>query len=152
MNEKIFFIEKTFNNFRADLLTLPINFYENILRDEIDCGYFGDEVKEIFATLTDEEQNLILRALKLQEFSEGRQIMFRLAAQSLFPTARIYFNAGKFLMCLPDAKTDSALKKIELLKILFMDVSNAEIETYFEKSFGVFGTPQTMRLDEMILY
>lgn len=78
--------------------------------------------------------------------------MLRLAAQSLFPTARIYFNEGKFLMCLTDAKTDSALKKIELLKILFMDVSNAEIETYFEKTFGVFGTPQTMRLDEMILY
>ena len=152
MNEKIFFIEKTFNNFRADLLTLPINFYENILRDEIECGYFGEDVKEIFATLTDSEQNLILRALKLQEISEGRRLMLRLAAQSLFPTARIYFNAGKFLMCLPDAKTDSALKKIELLKILFMDVSNAEIETYFEKSFGVFGTPQTMRLDEMILY
>ena len=118
----------------------------------LQAGYFGEKAKEIFAELTSDEQNLILRALKLQEISDGRRLMFRLAAQSLFPTARIYFNAGKFLMYIPSSKTDLSMKKIELLKILFMDISNAEIETYFERHFGVFGTPQTMRLDEMILY
>ena len=152
MNEKIFEVEKIFNDFRAELRTLPTNFYEQILRDELEGGYFGDAAKKIFMTLDDAEQNLILRALKLQELSQGRQLMFRLAAQSLFPTARVYFNAGKFLMYLPDAKTDSALMKIELLKILFMDVSNAEIDLYFERHFGIFGTPQTMHLDKMILY
>ena len=152
MNEKFLYVEKIFNDFRAELKALPKNFYEQILRDEIGRGYFGDAVKEIFSTLTEDEQNLILRALKLQELPEGRQLMFRLAAQSLFPTARIYFNAGKFLMYLPDAKTDSTLRKIELLKILFMDVSNAEIDLYFERHFGIFGTPQTMHLDKMILY
>ena len=139
--------EKIFKNFRAELANLPINFYEQVLRDELEGGYFGDEVKKIFATLDDDEQNLILRALKIQELSKGRRLMFRLAAQSLFPTARIYFHEGKFLMYLPQAETDSTLKKIELLKILFMDVSNAEIDLYFELPFGVFGTPQTMRLN-----
>ena len=147
MNEKFIYVEKTFNDFRAELRTLPTNFYEQILRDELEGGYFGDAAKKIFMTLDDAEQNLILRALKLQELSQGRQLMFRLAAQSLFQTARVYFNAGKFLMYLPQAETDSTLKKIELLKILFMDVSNAEIDLYFELPFGVFGTPQTMRLN-----
>ena len=151
MNEKFLYVEKIFNDFRAELRTLPINFYEQILRDELEGGYFGDAAKKIFATLDDAEQNLILRALKLQELSQGRKLMFRLAAQSLFPTARVYFNAGKFLMYLPDAENDSTLQKIELLKILFMDVSNAEIDLYFEWHFGVLGTPQTMQLDKMIL-
>lgn len=145
-------IENVLIKFYAEIHSLPKNFREQILRDEILNGYFGDDVKEIFATLKDDEQNLILRALKLQELSEGRQLMFRLAAQSLFPIAHIYFNEGKFLMCVPDAKTDSALKKIELLKILFMDFSNAEIDVYFGCHLGIFGTPQTMHLDEMILY
>lgn len=153
MNEELYLaLEKIFNEIRAELRTFPTNFYEQILREEIEGGYFGDAVKKIFATLDDVEQNLILRALKLQELSQGRKLMFRLATQSLFPTARVYFNAGKFLMYLPDAKTDSALNKIELLKILFMDVSNAKIDLYFERHFGIFGTPQTMHLDEMILY
>lgn len=151
MNEKFLYVEKTFNDFRAELRTLPTNFYEPILREELECGYFGDTVKKIFLTLDEVEQNLILRALKLQELSQGRQLMFRLAAQSLFPTARVYFNAGKFLMYLPDAENDSTLQKIELLKILFMDVSNEEIDLYFEWHFGIFGTPQTMQLDKMIL-
>lgn len=153
MNEELYLeLEKIFNEIRANLRKFPTDFYEQILRNEIELGYFGDTVKEIFSTLDDVEQNLILRALKLQELSKGRQLMFRLAAQSLFPTARIYFNAGKFLMYLPYAENDSARRKIELLKILFMDVSNAEIETYFERHFGIFGTPQTMQLDEMILF
>ena len=130
---------------------LPKDFHGLILRQEIERGYFGETVKEVFETLTENEQKLILRALKLQELSEGRRLMLRLAVQSLFPKARVYFNAGKFLMYLPDKKTDSIQQKLELLKILFMDVSNAEIETYFERHFGVFGTPQTMHLDELVL-
>ena len=54
-------------------------------------------------------------------------------------------------MYLPEKKSDLIDKKIELIKILFMDFSNAEIEVYFEKSFGVFGRPETMLLDNLVL-
>ena len=147
MNEEILTREKI----RVPEESLPKNFYGSVLRHEIEHGYFGETVKEVFETLTENEQKLILRALKLQELSEGRRLMFRLAVQSLFPAARVYFNAGKFLMYLPYKKNDSIQQKLELLKILFMDISNAEIETYFERHFGVFGTPQTMHLDELVL-
>ena len=139
-------------NFYADLKNLRINIFEEILRNEIFQNFYGVEIKEIFFALSPIEQNLILRALRLQELSKGRRLYFRLAVQSLFPHAKVYFNSGKWLMFLPEKKSDSALKKIELIKILFMDFSNAEIDLYFEKSFGVFDTPRTMRLDEMILY
>ena len=144
--------EEIVQKFKAILNSVPASFYEQVLRKELEGGYFGDSAKKIFSTLTNNEQNLILRALKLQELSKGRQLMFRLAAQSLFPKAKIYFNEGKFLMYLPEVKTETALNKIELLKILFMDVSNNDIDLYFERHFGIFGTPQTMLLDEMILY
>ena len=124
---------------------------ETVLREEIERGFFGVKVQEIFSALTQKEQNLILRALRLQEKFQGRRLMFRLAVQSLFPKARIYYNAGKWLMYLPEKKSDLIDKKIELIKILFMDFSNAEIEIYFEKSFGVFGKPETMLLDNLVL-
>lgn len=138
--------------FYADLKNLQINIFEENLRDEILKDFYGVEVKEIFLLLSPREQNLILRALRLQEISEGRRLQFMLAVQSLFPHAKVYFNSGKWLMHLPEKKSELALKKIELIKILFMDFSNAEIESYFEKSFGVFDAPKTMRLDELILY
>ena len=119
--------------------------------EEIESGFFGVKVQENFSALTQAEQNLILRALRLQEKFQGRRLMFRLAVQSLFPKARIYYNAGKWLMYLPEKKSDLIDKKIELIKILFMDFSNAEIEVYFEKSFGVFGKPETMLLDNLVL-
>lgn len=139
-------------NFYANLKKLQINIFEENLRDEILKDFYGVEVKEIFLILSPHEQNLILRVLRLQENSEGRRLQFMLAVQSLFPRAKVYFNFGKCLMHLPEKKSDSALKKIELIKILFMDFSNADIELYFEKSFGVFDAPKTMRLDEIILY
>ena len=119
--------------------------------EEIERGFFGVKVQENFSAITQAEQNLILRALRLQEKFQGRRLMFRLAVQSLFPKARIYYNAGKWLMYLPEKKSDLIDKKIELIKILFMDFSNAEIEIYFEKSFGVFGRPETMLLDNLVL-
>lgn len=139
-------------DFYADLKNLQINIFEENLRDEILKDFYGVEVKEIFLLLSPIEQNLILHALRLQEISEGKRVQFMLAVQSLFPRAKIYFNSGKWLMYLPEKKSDLILKKIELIKILFMDFSNADIELYFEKSFGVFDEPKTMRLDEMILY
>ena len=152
MNEELFDAAEDFvRKFYVDLRNLRGDFMEEILRGELSCGIWGATAKEIFSTLTTDEQNLILQALKLQELSDGRQLKFMLALKSLFPDSEIYFY-GKFLLFLPEEKSEAALRKVELIKILFMEVGNTELEIYFGKSFGVFGTPQTMRLDEMILY
>lgn len=144
-------IEDFAKGFHDGLRNLRGNFVEELLREELNRGYYGMKAKEIFATLTQAEQDLILRALKLQEQCDGRQLKFTLAVKSLFPNSELYFYK-KFLLWLPEPKTEATLKKIELIKILFMEVGNTELELYFEKHFGVFGKPQTMRLDEMILY
>ena len=153
MSEKFFFAAEDFaENFLSRLKSLRPNFVEEILRDELEGGRYGSEAKNFFCALTTDEQKKILRALRLQELSGGRELKFSLAARKLFPDAKIFFNAGKFLIWLPEKKSDAALKKIELIKILFMDLSNAEFEIFFERSFGVFGSPATLQLDEMILY
>ncbi len=153
MTEKFFSAAEDFaENFLSRLKSLRPNFVEEILRDEITNGCYGSEAKNFFCALTTDEQKKILRALRLQELSGGRELKFSLAARSLFPDAKIFFHAGKFLIWLPEKKSDAALKKIELIKILFMDLSNAEFEIFFERSFGVFGSPATLQLDEMILY
>ena len=139
-------------NFWRDLKNLRDDFVEKILRDELNNGYWGAAAKENFLALSESEQAKILYALKKQEMCDGRRLFFRLALQSLFPVGDIYFYEGKFLLCLPEENSDAALKKIELIKILFMNAGNSELEIYFGRRFGVFGTPQTMRLDEMILY
>lgn len=139
-------------NFRRELKMLREDFVEKILRDELIRGCWGTAAKENFLALSQNEQSKILYALKRQELCDGRRLFFRLALQILFPVGNVYFYEGKFLLCLPEEISDAALKKIELIKILFMDAGNSELEIYFGRRFGVFGTPQTMRLDEMILY
>lgn len=127
------------------------DFVGEILREELNCGYWGATAKKLFNALNAVEQSAILRALKLQELSQGRRLKFLLAVKSLFPNSEIYFYK-KFLLWLPEEKSQAALNKIALIKILFMEVGNTELEIFFGAHFGVFGSPQTMRLDEMILY
>ena len=143
-------IEDFTRGFHDDLRNFE-NFVEELLREEINRGDYGTRAKELFGTLSITEQDLILRALRLQEQVGGRQLKFTLAIKSLFPKSEIYFYK-KFLLWLPEPESEATLNKIELIKILFMDVGNMELELYFGRHFGVFGTPWTMRLDEMILY
>ena len=127
------------------------DFVGEILREELNCGYWGATAKKLFNALNAVEQTAILRALKLQELSQGRRLKFLLAVKSLFPNSEIYFYK-KFLLWLPEEKSQAALNKIALIKILFMEVGNTELEIFFGAHFGVFGSPNTMCLDEMILY
>lgn len=144
-------IEDFTREFRGDLRNLRGKFIEELLREEINRGDYGTRAKELFGTLTQAEQDLILRALRLQEQCGGRQLQFTLAIKSIFPKSELYFYK-KFLLWLPEPSSEATLDKIELIKILFMDVGNTELELYLGRHFGVFGTPRTMRLDEMILY
>ena len=127
------------------------DFIGEILRAELNCGHWGATAKKLFNSLNAVEQSAILRALKLQELSQGRRLKFLLAVKSLFPNSEIYFYK-KFLLWLPEEKSQAALNKIALIKILFMEVGNTELEIFFGAHFGVFGSPNTMCLDEMILY
>ena len=152
MSEELFDAAEEFvKNFRGELKNLRGNFIEEILREELQSGKWGAEAKDIFQTLTPPEQNLIVHALKLQELSQSRRLEFLLAVKGLFPNSEIYFYK-KFLLWLPEIETAAARRKVELIKILFMDVGNTELEIFFGAHFGVFGSPRTMRLDEMILY
>lgn len=151
MTEIIERLETFAKDFHADLKKLRGDFVEELLRTEINRGYYGTRAKELFGTLTIAEQDSILHALKLQEQCGGRQLQFTLAIKSLFPDSELYFYK-KFLLWLPEPRSEATLNKIELIKILFMDVGNTELELYFGRHFGVFGTPRTMQLDEMILY
>ena len=151
MTEIIERLEAFAKDFHDDLRNLRGDFVEELLREEINHGYYGTRARELFGTLTIAEQGLILRTLKLQEQCGGRRLKFTLAIKSLFPNSELYFYK-KFLLWLPEPRSETTLNKIELIKILFMDVGNTELELYFGRHFGVFGTPQTMRLDEMILY
>lgn len=122
------------------------------LRDELTRGLCGADVAESFRALSPDEQTSILRVLKLQELSDGRRLYLRAALQALFPVGDVYFYEGKFLLCLPDDESPAALSKVALIKNLFMDAGNSRLEVYFARHVGVFGTPRTMRLDEIILY
>ena len=153
MNEAIFDAAEAFiKDFQDDLKDTRDNFIEELIRAELLKGYWGAAAKEKFSALTADEQYGILRALKLQEQTEGRRLRFVLAFKSLFPVSEIYNYDGKFLLWLPEKESATTLEKIALIKILFLEVGGAEPEIYFGEHFGVFGTPQTMRLNEMILY
>ena len=151
MNELFDAAEELIINFRGELRDLRGNFIEEILRKELLSGTWGAAAKEIFQSLTPAEQKSILHALKLQELSAGRSLEFLAAVKGLFPDSEIYFYK-RFLRWLPEEDSATARRKIKLIKILFMEVGNTELEIFFGAHFGVFGSPRTMQLDEMILY
>lgn len=151
MIELIERLETFAKDFHDGLRNMRGDFIEELLRKEINCGYYGKRAKELFDTLTITEQDSILRALKVQEQCGGRRLQFTLAIKNLFPDSELY-HYKKFLLWLPEPRSEATINKIELIKILFMEVGNTELELYFGRHFGVFGTPRTMHLDEMILY
>lgn len=152
MTDELFELAGEFEEkFWRELRNLRDDSIEKILRAELEGGIWGSAARENFLALTVEEQGAVLRALKAQELSGGRRLKFRMALQGLFPTGEIYFFEGKFLLWLP-VEEPTTPTKIALIKILFMDAGNSALEVYFGRRLGIFGTPTTLRLDEMILY
>lgn len=126
---------------------------EDALDRQLVQGAFGEAIKDRYRRLTLEQKWRIVGFLRRQEQENGRRLYFREVVQSLFPRASIYFYKRDlvFLIYLPQPENDADTNCMELLRMLFLDVT-ARQQLYWAYPFGIIGRKQTMRLNHMRLY
>lgn len=151
-------IENIFYHFLAQLDRNcgkhKFTFVEELLEQELAKNFYGDRAGEIFRQLDSSAKRKVARLLRLQEECEGRKLFFREAIQEFFAGAKIYFyeDEEKFLLYLPQAESSDGKKIIELSTILFLDISCRTPEIFWKNHFGIIGEPETMRLDQTIIF
>lgn len=130
---------------------------ELLVEDELHCqlvqGHFGEAIKSRYERLPVDRQQIIVGYLRQQEHSDGCRLYFREAVKALFPAASVYFYKTDhiFLIYLPQTENDADADCMELLRMLFLDVT-ARQQLYWEQPFGIIGRKPTMRMDYMRLY
>ena len=130
---------------------------ELLVEDELHCqlvqGHFGEAIKSRYERLPIDRQQIIVGYLRQQEHSDGCRLYFREALKALFPEASIYFYKTDriFLIDLPQAENDADAGCMEVLCLLFLDVT-ARWQIYWKHPFGIIGRKPTMRMNYMRLY
>ena len=151
-------IENIFYHFLAQLDRncgkQKFSFVEELLKQELAKNFYGDRAGDIFRQLAPDEQRKVARLLRLQEECEGRKLFFREAIQEFFPGAKIYFykDEGKFLLWFPQQESSKRKRILELLTILFLELSCKPPEIFWENHFGIIDKPETMLLNQTVLF
>ena len=151
-------VENIFYHFLAqldrDCGKHKFTFVEELLGQELAKDFYGTRAGEIFRQFNSSAKRKVMRLLRLQEECEGRKLFFREAIQVFFAGAKIYFyeDEEKFLLYLPQEESADGKKIIELLTILFLDISCRTPEIFWGNHFGIIGEPETMRLDQTIIF
>lgn len=127
--------------------------FERKLDREIRENVFGSRAREIYLSLEENERRIFLIYLQRHEAANGLTNFFFEAALQFFPETKFYFHEWeeKFLFCVPQRQTEHNEKLMELL-ILFLFDMGAAYEIFWEGHFGIIGEPETMKLDETVIY
>ena len=126
---------------------------EDELHRQLVQGHFGEEIKSRYGRLSSERKRIVVGFLRRQEESEGCRLYFREAVKALFPAASVYFYKTDhlFLIHLPQTENDDDAGCMEVLCLLFLDVT-ARWQIYWKHPFGIIGRKPTMRMNYMRLY
>ena len=116
-------------------------------------GRFGVQMQRAYCDLEPMRQQMIVSFLRKQEEEDGRRLYFREAVKAIFPRSFLYFYHPdqKFLIYLPQAENAADEECMQLLRMLFLDVT-AQMQLYWEYPFGIIGRNAMMRMNHMKLY
>ena len=151
-------VENIFYHFLAQLDRTcgkqKFSFVEELIGEEIAKNFYGDRAGDIFRQLDLNDQKKITQFLRLQEECGGLNLFFREAIMEFFPGAKIYFyeDEEKFLLWLPQQENLKRKRILELLTILFLEISCKPPEIFWENHFGIIDEPETMRLDQITIF
>ena len=151
-------IENIFYHFLAqiDFICGKFKFYfeDEIICHELENNFYGDRCGEIFRQLDKKTQKKIAKILRKQEKIDSRELFYFDAVKIIFPDAKLYFYADeqKIFIYLPQEENDCDKLTLEILQILFLDISCLSPEIFWKKHFGIIGKNKTMLLDEISLY
>ena len=130
------------------------SFVNQIIAEELSKNFYGETAGEIFRQLEVHEQRKIADLLRRQEKCNGRKLFYTEAIKTFFPNAKIYFyeDEQKFLIYIPQKETKKAKLYLKLINILFLEVSCLPPEIFWNQHFGIVGEPETMLINQMIIY
>ena len=123
------------------------------LRQEIQEGFWGSDIKSSMDKLTEAESDMIIAVLYRQIKGKSRRLYFCEAMSILFPCSVCYYHIAdeKFILCLPYPKNDVNTSRLRLITDLFLDVTS-KCEPFWEKHIGIIGVAKTMRIGKIAVY
>ncbi|WPP42967.1 iron-dependent peroxidase [Paenibacillus hunanensis] len=124
-----------------------------VLRD-LEQGVFGDEAAQYIGMLNrDEQEQLGEQLLRLYETGEPIALLRQLLRR-WFPRSLIYVNRDErqeMLVYLGQPDHESNRAKVNILLLLFVPIP-FEVRMYWAHHFGLVGTDETMKIDNIALY
>lgn len=128
-----------------------------VLQDEayirqLDEGLYGPEIKKRFQALSHAEKTAIAHLLRKQD--NGSRLYFKEAMKAIFPGSRLYYysNESRFVIWLPRQENQADHEKIALIEDLFLELDAHRPRYFWHGHFGIIDVPETMRIDQLVIY
>ncbi len=151
-------IENVLYHFLAGLDRLcgkhDFSMIEERLDQELRKGGYGQRAKDLYVKLTEGEQRIVARNLRRQEACDETELRYVQAVHDIFPGSRVYYyhDEQRFVVWIPQRETSNTQDRLELLKILFLDLTCNEPQVFWERHVGVMGIDIAPRVDEAVVY
>ena len=129
-------------------------YYIKFVIEDIKNGFFGDYIRERIDIFNLGEQKIIANSiLNLYKTNECMHLM-KDTVSRIFRNAYIFSNIAEkdeIILFLRTKETKEKHEQIEVLKYLFLPFK-CHVEVYWEQIFGVIGTYEMMKMDEIMNY
>lgn len=131
-----------------------IEFYKKFIQQDVQDGQWGQQVKELWKGLEEQEQaEMAMALLKLHQLGQSTALM-REIAKKIFPNCYLYhhsYQKNEILLYAGSEKNKKNAVKVQLLERLFLPLDYS-MQVYWKNHFGIIDIDETMYLDQIELY
>lgn len=126
---------------------------ELLLQKQILNGAYGQNNKQDFYILSDEDKWRFLHYLRLQNAESCRKLYFKEVLNSILPGNICYFDSDTqvLLVYVPFKKAPKTEAIVRLIDNFFLDVTT-RTKYYFQIPFGIIGYDDTLRQGYTLMY
>ena len=129
-------------------------YYIKFVIDDMKDGFFGEYIKDKIDIFTLGEQKIVANSiLNLYRTNECMHLL-KDTVSRIFRNAYIFSNIAEkdeIILFLRTKETKEKYEQIEVLKYLFLPFK-CNVEVYWEQIFGVIGTYEMMKMNEIMNY
>lgn len=133
-----------------------VTYQEYVLRccwNDIEKGWYGDNIREAFQSLTEDEKYRVAHSLYQQSMSRESVERFTDTLVGVLHNGIVYknkFNEKELYLYMSNKKNEYDISKIDLIKQLFQPIGY-ELRIFWGYHFAVMGQEQTMQMGEIEL-
>ena len=129
-------------------------YYGNFIRNDIENGVFGQEIKESIPAFTIDEFELIIDNIITLYSTQASIQLFKQVVCSIFTDSIIYYRSEdtpEMLIYLGTDETQISWQKISTLLALFLPLG-FKYRMYWRDHFGLIGYESTMSVNHIVIY